>query len=207
VRADTGHHQLIGGAAVVLSNAVTGLNLRVLADSAGFYRVAGLSPAVYSVTATASQFERCTADNVTVPVDEHVRLDLTLAVAGHRTSVTIRSGANLLPAEGQSRHRYRPSLDRRPAPQPPRCPATRASPAGVAPPVQDSELSTRGRFSMHARVGREEFNDYLLDGAENNDQYENTYTYSHQWTSSRNSRWSSQPSLRSTGAMRAVRST
>ena len=57
---------------------------RVLADSAGFYSVAGLPPAVYSVTATAPQFEPWTADNVTVPVDEHVRLDLTLAGAGQR---------------------------------------------------------------------------------------------------------------------------
>src|SRR5215813_1976719 len=76
-------HRRIGGATVVVSNAANGLARRVLADGAGFYSVAGLPPAVYSVTATAPQFERCTADNVIVPVDEHVRLDLTLAMAGH----------------------------------------------------------------------------------------------------------------------------
>jgi hypothetical protein len=93
-------HRRIGGAAVVVSNAANGLTRRVLADSTGFYSMAGFPPAVYSVTATAPQFEPWTADNVTVPVDEHVRLDLTLAVAGQQTSVTIRSGTDLLPAEG-----------------------------------------------------------------------------------------------------------
>ena len=170
-------HRRIGGATVVVSNAANGLARRVLTDSAGFYSVAGLPPAVYSVTATAPQFERCTADNVTVLVDEHVRLDLTLAVAGQRTSVTIRSGADLLPAEDSE---VATAIDRH---QIAGLPLNRRDflqlallAAGVAPPVQDSELSTRGRFSMHARGGREEFNDYLLDGADNNDQYENTYT-------------------------------
>jgi hypothetical protein len=102
---------------------------------------------------------------------------LTLAVAGQRTSVTIRSGADLLPAEDSE---VATAIDRH---QIAGLPLNRRDflqlallAAGVAPPVQDSELSTRGRFSMNARGGREEFNDYLLDGADNNDQYENTYT-------------------------------
>ena len=41
---------------------------------------------------------------------------------------------------------------------------------GVLPPVQNSELSTRGSFAMHANGGREEYNNYLLDGVDNNDQ-------------------------------------
>jgi len=167
----------IGGAAIFVSNAANGLIRRVLADSAGFYSVAGLPPAVYSVTATAPQFERLTVDNVTVPVNEHVRLDLTLAVADQRTSVTIQGGADLLPADISE---VATVIDRR---QIAGLPLNRRDflqlallAAGVAPPVQDSELSTRGRFSMHAHGGREEFNGYLLDGADNNDGYENTYT-------------------------------
>ena len=46
---------------------------------------------------------------------------------------------------------------------------------GVLPPVQDSQLSTRGNFAMHANGGREEFNNYLLDGADNNDPDVNAY--------------------------------
>ena len=46
---------------------------------------------------------------------------------------------------------------------------------GVLPPTQDSELSTRGSFSMHASGAREEFNNFTLDGADNNDPYTNRY--------------------------------
>jgi len=46
---------------------------------------------------------------------------------------------------------------------------------GVTPPVQDSELSSRGAFAMHASGGREEFNQYLLDGVDNNDPYNNRF--------------------------------
>ena len=46
---------------------------------------------------------------------------------------------------------------------------------GVLPPVQDSELSSRGGFAMHASGGREEYNNFTLDGADNNDPYNNRY--------------------------------
>ncbi len=40
---------------------------------------------------------------------------------------------------------------------------------GTAPPVQGSQLSTRGTFAMNADGGREENNNFLLDGVDNND--------------------------------------
>ena len=46
---------------------------------------------------------------------------------------------------------------------------------GVLPAVQNSELSQRGGFAMHASGGREEFNSYLIDGVDNNDHYENSF--------------------------------
>src|SRR5229473_4014784 len=47
---------------------------------------------------------------------------------------------------------------------------------GVLPPVQNSELSTRGNFAMHANGAREEYNNFLLDGVDNNDPDVNRYT-------------------------------
>src|SRR5205085_2959591 len=46
---------------------------------------------------------------------------------------------------------------------------------GVEGPVANSELSSRGAFAMHANGGREEFNNFLLDGVDNNDPYVNRY--------------------------------
>jgi len=41
--------------------------------------------------------------------------------------------------------------------------------------VEDSELSSRGAFAMHANGGRESFNNFLLDGVDNNDPYVGRY--------------------------------
>ena len=46
---------------------------------------------------------------------------------------------------------------------------------GVQPPVEGSELSVRSGFAMHANGGREESNNFLLDGVDNNDPYVNRY--------------------------------
>ena len=46
---------------------------------------------------------------------------------------------------------------------------------GVNPPAEGSELSSRGSFAMHANGGREEYNNFLLDGVDNNDPYVNRY--------------------------------
>ena len=41
---------------------------------------------------------------------------------------------------------------------------------GVQPAVEDSELTGRGGVAIHANGGREEYNNFLLDGIDNNDQ-------------------------------------
>jgi hypothetical protein len=46
---------------------------------------------------------------------------------------------------------------------------------GVQPPVEGSELSVRSGFAMHANGGREESNNFLLDGVDNNDPYVSRY--------------------------------
>jgi len=46
---------------------------------------------------------------------------------------------------------------------------------GVLPAVQSSELSQRGGFAFHANGAREEFNDFLIDGVDNNDPYERSW--------------------------------
>jgi Outer membrane receptor for ferrienterochelin and colicins len=167
-------HKAIAGASIVISDA-NRLHRRASADDSGFYRVAGLAPAVYSVTASAQGFDAGTVRGVVIGVDTHSRLNVELTVAHQTASVDV--AATVLPAENSE---LASALDRKAIES---LPLNRRdflqlallSP-GVQIPVQDSELSTRGRFSMHVRGAREEFNNFLLDGVDNNDQYENTYT-------------------------------
>jgi hypothetical protein len=144
-------------------------------DISGSYRVADLRPRVYRVTASAPGFEPA-RQHVDVAVDSTVTLLLHLNVAGFTQAVHVVAEATAIDPQGSSlslviaRDRLAAlPLNRRDFLQ-----LSLLSP-GVAPPVEDSELSSRGSFAMHVSGGREEFNDYLLDGVDNNDPYVNRY--------------------------------
>src|SRR4051812_43360925 len=145
------------------------------ADESGLFRVVDVAPAAYDVTATASGFREATQRAVTVRVNTIARVDLQLALAGVRENVTVtavpepvqtavglgvvldRQRIDTLPLNG--RHFLQLSL---------------LAP-GVQDPVESSELSSRGAVAMHANGAREEYNNFLLDGVDNNDPYVNRY--------------------------------
>jgi outer membrane receptor protein involved in Fe transport len=162
-------------AAVAVSDSLRGLSRRTVTDDTGLYRFADLAPAVYEVSASAPGFETARSA-ATLLVDARLRLDLRLAIAGitHRVDVTARAEPVLTESSelgtviDQRRIQSLP-LNRRDFLQ-----LSLLTP-GVQPPVEGSELSVRGGFAMHANGGREEFNNFLLDGVDNNDPYVNRY--------------------------------
>jgi carboxypeptidase family protein/TonB-dependent receptor-like protein len=145
-------------------------------DSSGAYIVVGLAPAQYSVSASAPNFAEVTQPQVTLEVNSQLRVDFHLALAATLKTIEVASrvsplqteSADLATVVNQQQIESLP-LNRRDFLQ-----LALLSP-GVLPPVEGSELSTRGSFSMHSGGGREEFNDFLLDGADNNDPYVNRY--------------------------------
>ena len=165
----------IADAEVVARDNSRGFERRVRADRSGFYAVGELAPALYQVSASAAGFEP-SAREVRVEVNSRVRLDLPLAVAGRKESVEVRVAPQRIQTESselgevvdQSRIQELP-LNRRDFLQ-----LALLAP-GVLPAVQSSELSQRGGFAFHANGAREEFNDFLIDGADNNDPYERSW--------------------------------
>ena len=145
-------------------------------DRTGLYRFAELVPAVYDVTATAPGFAELRQPPATLEVASAVRLDFRLAIGPITARVEVVGTATPAPTEtiglGTLLDRRRIAslpLNRRDFLQ-----LALLAP-GVAPPVEESELSSRGAFAMHAGGGREEFNNYLLDGVDNNDPYVRRY--------------------------------
>src|SRR6266436_6520035 len=120
--------------------------------------------------------EGAAAREIGLAVNTHLRADFHLPVAGLNQSVQVAAMVQLIPSDSselgvvfdQSRIQDLP-LNRRDFLQ-----LALLAP-GVTPAVQNSELSQRGGFAMHASGGREEFNSYLIDGVDNNDHYENTF--------------------------------
>ncbi|MGH9660033.1 MAG: carboxypeptidase regulatory-like domain-containing protein, partial [Bryobacteraceae bacterium] len=166
----------VSGALVTARQKERGLERTARTDSSGLYVLAGLVPALYDVAATAPNFEAAGAP-VEVTVDSRRRADFHLVVAGVRQSVDVpatvplvMSGSAELGAVLDRARIESLPLNRRDFLQ-----LALLAP-GVLPPVQDSELSGRGSFAMHAAGAREEFNNYLIDGVDNNDAYVNTFS-------------------------------
>jgi len=148
----------------------------VSTDISGFYRIVDLAPGSYRLSGVAKQFETTDSATVRLEVNEQARVDLHLAIEGQKASLTVMAVESPVSTESselgtvidQSRINGLP-LNQRDFLQ-----LALLTP-GVAPPVQGSELSSRGGFAMHANGGREEFNNFLLDGVDNNDQDVNRY--------------------------------
>ena len=166
----------IPGAAVVASDSLRASTRTAVCDEEGRYRFTDLAPALYDVSAAAQGFEQVQRPRVQVAVDSRLRLDFRLPVAGIVQAVEVT--APLIPIQVESadlgavidqRRIQSLPLNRRDFLQ-----LAMLTP-GVNPPSQGSELSSRGSFAMNANGGREEYNNFLLDGADNNDAYVNRY--------------------------------
>jgi Carboxypeptidase regulatory-like domain/TonB dependent receptor-like, beta-barrel len=166
----------ISNAQITVLDASRSIVRKTRTDLTGAYSVAELTPAVYSVSASARGFEEVTESRVTVAVNTEVRTDFHLPIAGSRSTVEVaavvspvQTGSAELGAVVSQQQIDSVPLNRRNFLQ-----LALLAP-GVAPPVQGSELSSYGAFSMDAGGGREEYNNYLLDGVDNNDPYVNRY--------------------------------
>jgi len=169
-------HQPIPGAIVTARNAETGRARQTATDGSGFYVLTQLPPATYDLAAEAANFQTASHRGVAVHVNSHPGVDFVLPVGRRTETVEVTAGAKPLATESaelgmvldESRIQELP-LNRRDFLQ-----LALLTP-GVLPPVENSQLSSRGGFAMHANGGREEYNNFLLDGVDNNDQYQNTY--------------------------------
>jgi hypothetical protein len=164
-------NRAVAGALVRVSDRSRGWVAETRSGESGLFRFAGLAPAEYLVTASADRFGDATM-RVQVEIGNAISLTISLPLQGVRQSVDVGAAhddsADLGTVLTESRIRGLP-LNRRDFLQ-----LALLSP-GVLPAVQNSELSSRGGFAMHASGGREEFNQFLLDGVDNNDPYNNRY--------------------------------
>ena len=153
-----------------------GVGRSTMSGASGFYRIADLNPGLYRISATCDGFDPVMVPNAPVEVNTDLRADMRLALAGRKDTVMVHSQIGTVMAEssGLGTVLRQDMISTLPLNQRDFLQLALLSP-GVLPPVQGSELSTRGNFAMHANGGREEFNNFLLDGVDNNDQDTNRY--------------------------------
>lgn len=167
----------IPNATVVLESKTQALTRTTKTDNGGLYDFDGLAPADYRLSVSIKGFAPLRVEPVHVEVDQrvHFNLETTLATRGERIVVDARMpdlSAETSEIGGVVSQQLINDL---PLNERDFLQLAFLLP-GIAPPVEGSQLSTRGTFAMHANGGREEDNNFLLDGVDNNDSDTRGYT-------------------------------
>ena len=144
-------------------------------DDEGLFRIAELPPASYEITATADGFRQVSVPAVVVPVDTIVRIDMQLLLRTVTENVVVTSRARPVhTSAGLGSVFDRQRIEALPLNGRNFLQLSLLAP-GVADPAEGSELSSRGAVAIHVNGAREEANNFLLDGVDNNDVYVNRY--------------------------------
>jgi hypothetical protein len=164
----------IQGAVVEARELSRNLVLRTATDAQGYFRLTQLPAGSYRVTASKASFQSQTSAVLAVEVDSARRVDFQLPLETATTSVVVTASVLQADAADSGTVMDRSRIEKLPLNRRGFLQLALLTP-GALPPVQDSELSTRGTFAAHANGAREEFNNFLLDGIDNNDLYTNRY--------------------------------
>ncbi|MGA7352232.1 MAG: carboxypeptidase regulatory-like domain-containing protein, partial [Acidobacteriaceae bacterium] len=164
---------VVSGASVSVTNTATGIIEKVTTSGDGNYEFPSLRTGVYTVAATAKGFAQAVAQNITISVGNRQRIDLKLAPGQTQTTVEVTDVALQLETDssqrGQNITNYEsaalPLVSRnfsdllavvtgvRQAP-------TAATTSSISSLVREGAYNVNGQRSM--------FNNYLLDGMDNN---------------------------------------
>ena len=168
--------QPIAQAEVRAADTLHGVARTIATDASGFYRFVDLLPASYAVAVSAQGFRPAARADVVVAVASSVRIDFRLPVSAAAQTVDVVGAVQRLQttAGGLGTVLDREQIDSLPINRRDFLQLSLLT-AGVQGPVDHSELSSRGAFAMHVNGAREAFNNFLLDGVDNNDAYVNRY--------------------------------
>ena len=163
----------VAGAAVKIVNNDTGIETDTKTNGAGDYDVPTLRVGVYTVTASAAGFSDAVAQNITVSVGNVQRIDLGLKVGGTQTTVEVSDVALQIETEtserGQTITNYQsealPLVSRNYSDLLALIPGSRQAPT-LALTTSVSSLLRAGSFNVNGE--RSMFNNFLLDGIDNN---------------------------------------
>jgi hypothetical protein len=92
----------VSGAKVTTTNDATGVARDTVANDAGFYRISGLPPGTYTVTAEATSFKKATTPGVVVAAEAVRGLNIGLQLGGAQESVTVNASLEALQTENAS---------------------------------------------------------------------------------------------------------
>ena len=161
----------VAGATVVAQNEATGFRRESAVTASGEFALIGLQPGEYAVTIEMQGFKKSTTKDLTLQVDQVVRIEVKLEVGSVNEVVEITGQAALLNTEQSSTGSV---VDRQKIIDFPLNGRNFVQLALLLPGVNTGDggnSSTGGGISISGM--RPEQNSFLLDGTVNSDQYQN----------------------------------
>ncbi|HZP03504.1 MAG TPA: carboxypeptidase regulatory-like domain-containing protein [Terracidiphilus sp.] len=159
----------IPGAKVTLINVATGLETTVTADQQGQYEFTSVRIGDYKIRSSADGFSETLTESFTVQVNARQRVDVTLKPGAATTTVTVTGSAALLNTEDSERGQIISQHDVSNLPLNGRAYADLAMlTPGVRANNLENQTVTSRDASYNVNGQRSEFNNFLLDGLDNN---------------------------------------
>jgi hypothetical protein len=163
----------IPSAAVKITNAATGVVTNGVADKTGDYEFPSLHVGTYTVTASSNGFSDAVAQNILVSVGNRQRIDLTLKVGAAETTIQVQDVALQIETETSERGQIITNYQSEAFPLVTRnysdllalMPGSRQAPTSVFTSSSNS-LVRAGSFNINGQ--RSMFNNFMLDGIDNN---------------------------------------
>jgi hypothetical protein len=163
----------IPGSTVTITNTATSIAVTTTTSATGDYDVPQLHVGVYTVQAKATGFSDATARNITVSVGNRQHIDLTLPVAGKAETVEVSDVALQIETQtserGQTITNYQteafPLVTRNYSDLLALVPGARQAPTAATTSSINS-LVRAGSYNVNGQ--RSMFNNFLLDGIDNN---------------------------------------
>ena len=163
----------ISGARVTITNEGTAIAITIKTNGAGEYNAPDLRVGTYDIAATAEGFDSARATAITVSVGNHQKIDLGLKVGSASTTVEVTGVELQLETEtserGQTVTNYEseafPLVSRNYSDLLALVPGSRQAPTAIFTSSANS-LVRAGSFNVNGQ--RSMFNNFLLDGIDNN---------------------------------------
>ena len=160
---------VVPGAKVVLTNTQTGVTSERISDANGSYEFITVRPGAYVITAEKDGFSIALVDNVQLTVGARQRVDLTMSVGQLSEKVEVSASAVLLQTDTSDRSQVITGEQTRALPLNGR---EYSALALLSPGVRLSALNTGGftprEGSFNVNGLRSTFNNFLIDGVDNN---------------------------------------
>ena len=176
----------ISGADVTITNTATGVTSATKTDGEGNYDVPQLRVGVYSVVAAGQGFSKAEAQNITVSVGNRQRIDLTLKVGEAEVTVEVSDVALQIETESSQRDQTITNAQSAGLPLVNRnytdllglVTGVRQAPTAATTSSNGNSLIRQGAYNVNGQ--RSVFNNFLLDGMDNNSYGESNQGFDNQ---------------------------